>query len=604
MGSLRQVVNSGWFAWGELFLVMVSGVAWLFLPGYAAWTPLVPLALPWVWKLFNGKSPIRWTNFDGLLLTFLVTAWVGYWASYNLLDALNKAWLITASFFLCHALSFQPKEHLPGIAAGLFVIGVGVAGYFLLTHNFAELPRKIEIFNRVGMFWSSIRPKTSWNPIHPNYASGVAAITGIFGLFPLQRSSRNRLLRVGILAGFFVILLALMLATSRGIWMAMGGALAIWLGWRLIPFNGGWFRLGKDALFSVIVILLLASVVIFLYAGPARSPSSIAGSPDYGSGSRVELFLRGLYFVGDYPFTGAGLAAFPGLYSEYMLGIPYFYVANSHNLFLDVFIEQGVLGGAAFLLLYLTCLWQVSRAVGRDAPSDWVLFRWLVLSALVIAIIHGLVDDYLYNAKGSILSLLLVGLSRFSVGVSPARRSAAGEGARRWYTAVLFLALLVVAMNAKRVYAMWYANRGAVELARVQLAGFPESGWLGTAVVPRLVEAEASLQTALEFDPLNRTANYRLGLISVLRRDFSSAVHYLDAAHQQAPHHRGIIKSLGFGYAWLGDMDNAVSLLKEIPETEKELDAYYSWWKEQDRDDLSMRALQLYRSLESIQVQP
>ena len=601
---MRELVKSSWFARLDLALVMAGGAVWLFLPDYAAWAPLVPLALLWAFKRVAGSGFLHWTHSDSLLLAFLVTAWVGYWVSYNPLDALGKACLVTVSFFLCHALSTQPEEHRPAIAMGLFVIGVGVACYFFLTHDFAQMPRKVEIVNRAGMYWSSIRPKTSWTPIHPNYASGVAAMTGIFGFYPLQRSSQHRLVRAGILAGFFVILLALILATSRGAWMAMGSALAIWLGWKLVPFSGSRFRLGRNTLFPILVILILAAVAIFLYVGPAHSPSSIAGSPDYGSGSRAELFLRSLYFVGDYPFTGAGLATFPGLYSEYMLGIPYFYVANSHNLFLDVFIEQGVPGGAAFLLLYLICVWQVANAAGQDASPDRALFCRLALSALAIAIVHGLVDDYLYNANGSVLSLLLVGVSRFSVGPNPVRHFAAGAGTRRWYTAVLCLALLLVATNFNRVRAMWYANRGAVELARIQLAGFPETGWLGTSVVPHLTEAESSLQTALEFDPLNRTANHRLGLISFLRRDFPSAVQYLDAAHQQAPHHRGIIKSLGFGYAWLGDMDNAVSFLKKIPETEKELDAYYSWWKEQGRDDLSASAFELYRLLESMKVQP
>jgi lipopolysaccharide biosynthesis regulator YciM len=159
-------------------------------------------------------------------------------------------------------------------------------------------------------------------------------------------------------------------------------------------------------------------------------------------------------------------------------------------------------------------------------------------------------------------------------------------------------------MNFSSICSMWYANLGAVELSKVQLEGFPDRGWQGPAIAPRLDPAESALLTALAFDPVNRTANHRLGLIATFRRDFSSAAAYLAAAHAEAPAHRGIIKSLGFSYAWLGDMDNAVSFLKEIPETEKELDAYYSWWKEQGRDDLSERVVQVYQALESVQVQP
>ena len=605
MGSLREVVNSGWFARSHLLLMIVSGVALVFAPGYAVWMPLLLLLLPPTVQALAGEAPFRVTGFDGLVLVFLATTWVGYWASYDPPGALTKAWLITASVFLLYALKRQPEENLIWITGGLFAIGVGVSFYFLFTHDFLEAPRKVDALNQIGKMWMSVRPRLPWLAIHPNYVSGVAALTGIFGLFPLQRSSRDRLLRTMILAGFFVILVTLVMATSRGVWMALGCVAGIGSVWRLFFHGGVNFRRGREAWFPILVFLVLALVTLFLYLGPARFSSTLAGSSDYGNGSRAELFSRSLYFVSDYPFTGAGFGAFPGLYSEYMLGIPYFYVINSHNLFLDVFIEQGIFGGAAFFLMYLGCLWQVSRALVQDAPPAQMFFRWLVLSALVIGIVHGLVDDYLYNARGSVLSLLLVGLSQLAVRGAEPRQPAKVAPARRWYTPVLLVILTAaVVMNFRSICSMWYANLGAVELSRVQLEGFPERGWQGPAIVPKLAPAESALLSALAFDPVNRTANHRLGLIAMFRRDFSSAAGYLAAAQQGAPAHRGIIKSLGFSYAWLGDMDNAVSFLKEIPETEKELDAYYSWWKEQGRDDLSERVVQVYQALELVQVQP
>jgi lipopolysaccharide biosynthesis regulator YciM len=171
---------------------------------------------------------------------------------------------------------------------------------------------------------------------------------------------------------------------------------------------------------------------------------------------------------------------------------------------------------------------------------------------------------------------------------------------QRWYTFTLFAGLFLIAgMNFNSLRAVWYANLGAVQLAQVELERFPESGWLGRKIVNRLEKADASLRTALELDPLNRTANHRLGLISMLRQDFSSAVVYLNTAWEQAPQHRGIIKSLGFSYIWIGEPEIAVSFLKDVPETKKELDAYYFWWKEQGRDDLAGRAFAMRTALET-----
>ena len=76
----------------------------------------------------------------------------------------------------------------------------------------------------------------------------------------------------------------------------------------------------------------------------------------------------------------------------------------------------------------------------------------------------------------------------------------------------------------------------------------------------------------------------------MLRRDFKSAVMYLEIAHNRAPLHRGIIKSLGYSYVWMGEMEKAQPLLSQIPEASEELDAYVWWWGTQGRNDLTENA--------------
>jgi hypothetical protein len=70
----------------------------------------------------------------------------------------------------------------------------------------------------------------------------------------------------------------------------------------------------------------------------------------------------------------------------------------------------------------------------------------------------------------------------------------------------------------------------------------------------------------------------------MLRTDFDAAVGYLEVANKYAPGHRGIIKSLGYCYVWLGDFDNAQRLLAEIPEASEELGIYVWWWGESRTD--------------------
>jgi lipopolysaccharide biosynthesis regulator YciM len=104
-------------------------------------------------------------------------------------------------------------------------------------------------------------------------------------------------------------------------------------------------------------------------------------------------------------------------------------------------------------------------------------------------------------------------------------------------------------------------------------------------------------------DATNWIANYHLGLIEMSERDFASASRHLAVAYQQKPGHRGIIKNLGYSYAWLGETDKACLYLGMIPEAESELDVYIWWWDTQGRQDLSANAGLLASRLKPANVQ-
>lgn len=599
---MRNFIQDHRFALLELILVLLCGAVWVIEPAWGLW--FIPTALlPFVLRLlFSGVS---FDGRDGLVLLFGITAWVGYWAAYDQATAWNKAWLLMTAILLYVALKAQPQENLPHLSFLLFGIGAGVALYFFLTHDFLALPRKLEIVNRLGRWMMNIRPPTGWTPIHPNYVAGMIAITVPFVAFPLQsllrkHTSAARISIVLIMAGLAGAGLALVMATSRGVILAVLSGAGGCLLWRLIHSGRIRNQIKSEAVFPVLLLMYLGVVIAFLWIGPARSGSLFAGNYDYGSGSRSELFARSLYLLQDYLFTGGGLGAFPGLYSQYLLDIPFYNVPNSHNLFLDVGVEQGAAGGLAFLSLYLLSIWALAKALARRGAGQ--TFALLVLFALIVAFIHGMVDDYLYNGAGSVFSLLLIGLAE-----NIRRRDAPSVVRRReprLVAAIALLWLVIALANGRQIAAAWCANLGAVELAKVELADFPESGWAGEAIVPRLNAADASLRAALRLDPANRTANHRLGLISLYRREFGSAARFLETALARAPSHRGIIKALAYGYVWLGEMEQAQSLLQHIPEAAEELDVYIWWWTTQNRSDLSANARLALESLQAAPPQP
>ncbi len=571
-------------------------------PRLGGWILILPL-LPWCIRLISGQFPFQRTVFDWLILIFVTTAVVGYWAAYDKNAALDKFWLICLGVLFYYALVRQPMENLSWISGIFFSISIGISLYFFLTHDFVALPRKLQVVNDLGRWIMQVRPQTSWKPIHPNYVAGIAAITAPFGFYLLWKSrdemAKNKaIFFIAMALGFTLIAFAIVMATSRGVILAIASAAGSWIIWRVISSRIVKSALKQETIFPIFVLSYLIIIVLFLYAGPASFTGPVISQSDYGTGTRAELFTRSLYFLSDFPFTGGGLSAFPGLYSYYMLGVPFFYLPNSHNLFLDVAIEQGMLAGLSYLLMFLGSVWFVSRSIVKAPSVEIKLFSWLALFALIIAIVHGMVDDYLYNGNGALLALFLIGISLLVRRESLQNDKIVAGLNYRIIGVIAVIIIGVCLLNLNKIRSMWYANLGALQMSRVVLAGFPTNGWTDLKITPQLKTAEVSLRSALRYDPNNLTANYHLGMILMLRRDFKTAAINLETANKEAPTHRGIVKNLGYCYTWLGETDQAAPLLEQVPEASKELVVYEWWWGTQHRADLADKASMMLSLLE------
>jgi hypothetical protein len=588
---LKSILTNPKFALAELLLVALSGVIWALVPEFGIWFTLIAF-LPWGLRLFVGLPAFQRTPLDVLIAILLVTAWVGYWAAYDKSSAWVKVWLIVTAALLYYAFSAQQKQNLGWLSLFSYSLGLAVSAYFFLTHDFTGITG--------GLWWMARRPQIGWAAIHHGYICGLLVITNLFSLYWLWERRQKPAGHFSILFILFLVLgygmtgLAFLLTMSHGVLMAMVCGMGGWFIWKVMTSKWFPFQTAIRSLFPLFVLTYLGTILVVAYLGPAQTPE---GQSNYGTNSRAEVSERSAYFLRDYPITGGGLNSFPGLYSHYMLVIPIFYFLNGYNIFLDVAIEQGIFGGLALLLIYLGAIWLVARTLTVTQSKRIQFFSWLSLFALIFTVIHGFFYDYLYN--GDITSLLLFPVGFSMIGVLDTKKSIPGiltfttgiSVRRKFYLPVTLLAVFGVGMifvlNMNQVISVWYSNLGAVRMSQVELKNFPTNKWTTNELVPELADAETLFRTALQYNPDNATANYRLGMISMFRQDFESASVNLETAYNHLPGHRGVIKNLGYDYVWLGRMDQAKDLLVQIPEAQKELDVYVWWWNTQGRSDLS-----------------
>ncbi|HEY3473990.1 MAG TPA: hypothetical protein VGK56_05225, partial [Anaerolineales bacterium] len=336
---MRRLVDNRWFAITDLLLVMMSAAAWMFIPRLGVGFSLIAL-LPWVLRFLAGRLPFRRNPFDWLIAIFLVTAWVSYWAAYDTSAAWIKVWLLVSAVLLYYALSAQPKQNLVFLSFLSFCFALALSLYFCLTYDFAGSS------GGPAIWWMNHRPHLDWPAIPHGHVSGLILISTILGFYWLWNTSTRSsgsaavVRQLFLFLGMGMVVLVFVLTLSRGIEVIGLGVVGLWVLWRVLTLSRSHVRV--RVVFPVLVLSYLVVLITFAYLGPASAVSNSTESP-YGNNSRAELLGRGAYFLVDYPITGAGLASFPGLYSQYMLVIPHFYFTNSYNLFLDVAIEQGVI---------------------------------------------------------------------------------------------------------------------------------------------------------------------------------------------------------------------------------------------------------------------
>jgi tetratricopeptide (TPR) repeat protein len=580
MKPLRQIIASPWFAFFDLACVSTAILLWIVYPPLV-WRPLLLALLPWLVRLAAGKFPMRRTGFDLIMVLFLLTAISGLWASYNSSGAAGKFWLLVGAVLLFYSLAGMPYSHRWLLAALVPMAGLASTMFFLIEHF-------------------QIRTSSLAFEVLPDLSGGPLILVFPFLIAIIVYAARERRHAIALVTIFAagLLLTGIILSGSRSAWFAAGVCFALLLMWAISCRVAKILKIRPFPVISLAFLLvggLIIAVMNRLGSILALLPEGMVGS--FNLLQRGHLAQAAWKLAEDFPFSGGGLASFPGLYSQYYESTPFYLTSFSRSLYLDIALEQGFMGLLAFVLIYLGTFWVLLTA--KPSTPEGRILKISTTAGLIFVLFHGMVDNLIYTRWGAPLLFLIPGLAlAFNpIILKPEPTSAAARGAkvvrRRILTIGLPLALLAVAVIYRSPVewaASWYAGLGAVSMAKVELADFPKDRWDEGENLPALVEAEVLFERALAYDPTNRTANHRLGLINMLEHDFPEAVKYLERAHAVDPDHKGIQKTLGYSLAWNGQYERAGAVLSGIPEARQELSVYTWWWAIQERNDLSSGA--------------
>ncbi len=573
------------------------------------------------------------TPLDVPLGLFVVSALVGVWASYDPAASWIKFAMIVAAVALYYAIvALRAAPQLLEAFVWLFVFAsAALAVYFVTQHDYAADPGKFGPITALGLLLNRMIPQLGLHVFHPNVVAGeleIALPVGvgmlaarqqttdnrrqtteggsrpandapleIAGSFtgspppPLREVGRERLegsvgssavgadasrstghwsvptLALSIATG--IVAFGLVMTESRGAWLALGvvGAAALALAYARDAVRRYALPLGA------IGVLVAGISVLHLRDAFLPALDLVVGAIPAGNSavSRVELWTQAWGLIRDYIFTGAGLGVFPMILSTYALGLDVPFLTHAHNLLLQIWLEQGLVGAAAFVWLVVAFyVWAVASPAGprwetrgrergvidrqslvagqqspaislhpsssqmSRGPATFILHPLFTgaLAATTVMLLHGMVDVLLYSSRGLPVMFVPMGLA-IAAKVTDDRRQttdnrqetadsrqqgAQGRARKVWvaaYGLVLAGFLVLVAAYWRPVAAAWYANLGAVAQTRVELSRyhFPDALVGNIRRTADLSQAEAYFREALALDPGNVTARRRLSEI-------------------------------------------------------------------------------------------
>lgn len=173
----------------------------------------------------------------------------------------------------------------------------------------------------------------------------------------------------------WVTLLALLAFTVTTAGLILTSSLGAWLGWAcgalvLVVLTVG-RRVSSRFLVGLVLVMLIIGMTALL-ARPLGMTRLLSGRGPSGP-TRMYLWKVSLLIMHDHPWLGTGFGTFTRMYNRYLpRNAPYREnnPPSAHNIYVNMAVEVGLIGGGAFLLLVLAAARLGWRHVARhDDPE-------------------------------------------------------------------------------------------------------------------------------------------------------------------------------------------------------------------------------------------
>lgn len=334
------------------------------------------------------------------ITVFLICYMVSTLVSYDAKKAVQNTIIFLAFALMTYIISkiINSKKKLNVVInlvlfSGLIVSLYGIYQYFTGVHmDAAWIDTKT--FSDI-----SIRVYSTFN--NPNVLGEYLIIIASLGVGMLWKSKSFKL-KLFYLSQVCIAVICLFMTNSRGSMIGLFIAIGIFIliaEKRLIIFG----ILGVIALPFILPPSIWSRII------------SITSMSDSSSLYRISIYKASINMIKDFWTTGIGVGAFNMIYPIYSYGAAYAY--HSHNIFLQIFIEMGIVGFSIFMAIILLFIQKMYYGVRNTVNSNRYIVA-VILGGFVGFLIQGFADYLWFDYRIILLFWMIIGLGIAAVKIN------------------------------------------------------------------------------------------------------------------------------------------------------------------------------------------
>ncbi len=382
-----------------------SGVVGIFLllpfvPTMVLAALIIFVALCYLCKLMQGKRVLKLYSTDWAAVSFLFIVLLGGIISVSPAKSLKASLMyvcLACGYFLAvnllRTLAWVYRAITAALTSTLIVSAIGIYEYYFgnLQMKWLDTELFTDIEGRVVSTFDN-----------PNVLGEylIMVLPFALALFFACKKPRAKLLSCAL---FAVIGGCVIFTWSRGAWLGILGGIAIFM----LVYSK---RVMSFFLVCLLGVPFLPSV---LPAGISSRLFSIGNLADTSTSYRVNIWKGTFNMLSDYWFTGIGVSpdAFKVVYPDYSLpGIDA--APHSHNLYLQILTETGIVGLLVFVL-FVCLLLRSAFTFWSHRSYDRTPMKFMSMAGtcgLIAVLVQGMTDHIWYNYRVFAMFWLCAGL--------------------------------------------------------------------------------------------------------------------------------------------------------------------------------------------------